>query len=107
MSEALAWAAGLFDGEGHARCQRYKNGRQYQLSLVVGQRHTEVLDRFQEAVEIGKIYSSPSKPVHRYCVYTFEKVQYVVVQLWPWLGSVKRDQITQAFNLYYQGKGLR
>lgn len=113
--EQLAWAAGLFDGEGHISCRdrtggghlvKYKSPRS--IVITISQHHTAVLERFQEAVGLGKIYvvtrSRPSGELYKsYSWRTgkFERVQAVTVMMWPWLGEVKRAQAIKAFKIYH------
>lgn len=112
--ERLAWAAGLFDGEGHIGCRdrtgrthlvRYKTPRT--LVITISQHHRGVLQRFQKAVGLGTIYTVHRKrpsgePYTSYSWRTgkFEYVQAIVAMLWPWLGTVKRTQATRALLLY-------
>lgn len=98
--EALAWAAGIFDGEGWCSSARYnaKGGMTATLTLGVAQAHPEMLQRLATVIGFGKI-TQPRKQVHgrtfmySWKVYGFEQVQVVFALLWTWLGSVKREQI--------------
>ena len=102
MAYEVAWAAGLFDGEGNTRHQ--VTGRNSALRLSVGQKDREVLDRFQAAVGgLGNTYEKikNGEPYFDYAVQNFEHVQAVVAMLWPWLSTIKRDQIRAAFDAYY------
>lgn len=99
--ENLAWAAGLFDGEGWASSARYNRktgGMTATLSLGVGQAHREVLDRFRAALGFGSV-TGPTKSrktlMWSYRVHGFEKVQAVFAMLWPWLGEIKRAQVVK------------
>lgn len=95
--EELAWAAGLFDGEG---CTRTAQGprRQYMKAwLTVSQNDRQVLDRFQAAVGVGKVYGpyaarGRKNPQYQFVVSDFPQVQAVVAMLWTWLSPVKRAQ---------------
>lgn len=109
--EALAWAAGFFDGEGYIGALRDKRGWTG-VTVHVVQACTQpiesdsqppvALKRFQEAVGIAGNWSSrgPSRPggKHRwdFRVSRIEDVQHVVAVLWEWLGPVKREQARQA-----------
>lgn len=94
--EQLAWAAGVFDGEGWATSARRNNATKAMtatLVLGVGQKHREMLERLAAATGLGSI-TGPTKPgMWAWRVHGFAKVQAVFAMLWPWLGSVKRDQI--------------
>ena len=90
--ELLAWAAGFFDGEGNAQLNKKSYPR-----VQINQLDREVLDRFTEAVGVGKVYGPYQHNSHKnsyfqYQVNGFERVQAVMAMLWPWLGSAKRSQ---------------
>jgi hypothetical protein len=97
----LAWAGGLYDGEG---CLSSTKGRPRYLVLTVTQaggvdRAPEVLQRFRQAVcGIGFIdgpdLTEAWKPRWRYRVSGILVVELILSMLWPWLGSVKRQQAT-------------
>lgn len=102
MAYELAWAAGLFDGEGNIRHQ--VSGRNSALRLSIGQKDREVLDRFQAAVGgVGNIYEKDRNggPYFDLCVQNYEHVQAVIAMIWPWLSRIKRDQAVVAFTAYY------
>lgn len=92
--EELAWAAGLFDGEGHSS-PRYGATRIYQR-VDVGQKNREVLDRFAAAVGVGKVsgphVNAKGHIMYRYAAYGFEKTQAIAAMLWSWLSRVKKEQ---------------
>lgn len=105
--EALAWAAGFFDGEGcfyHGIRRRYGNSRggPYRWTETrMTQAHPEVLHRFAATVGLGRVYGPYAKkrPNHRpqwqYLAHGFHQTQAIIAMLWPWLGSVKRLQAAQ------------
>ena len=108
----LAWAAGFFDGEGHAASQnRTRNikigGRQSFTNIILDIRQVNpyVLHRFQDAVGgIGHIYGpfprkdNPNgRPVYFYSVTKSEHCQAVIAMLWKWLSPVKRAQVKAAW----------
>lgn len=92
--ESLAWAAGLFDGEGHTGSGRGCGFIEVSQSGEKGV--PEVLTRFKDVFGFGKIdgpyYHSRKVPIYRYRLGSFEHVQAVIAMMWPWLGSVKRAQ---------------
>ena len=99
-----AWAAGFFDGEGHYRASlhRYPGPplRSYMsLRARVSQKDPEVLLRFRDIMGVGKIYQQ-GNGLYYYQVTKRSEVQRVVNILWPYLGSVKRQQIIQAQEQY-------
>lgn len=93
----LAWAAGFFDGEGCTMVQR-RAGRVISIKIVIGQQHDEVLLRFQKAVGVGNVvYPKSLKPDGRTRAIHLnicgkEKVLHTLKLIWPYLGSVKREQ---------------
>lgn len=97
--EALAWAAGVFEGEG-GTCS-IQDTRRYPILHVTQSGETEcppdVLTRFRTAVGgIGFVdgpkFRPGRKPVWKFRAAGFELTQAIVAMLWPWLGTVKRAQ---------------
>ena len=103
----LAWAAGLFDGEG---CVRFRRGgttktgkpRYRQAALDLAQVDRAVLDRFQSAVGCGRIYgpyksrNAKHRPHYVFAGVSHANIQAIVAMLWKWLSPVKRAQATKA-----------
>jgi hypothetical protein len=104
--EKLAWAAGLFEGEGCFSGQAHVNG-------VVGRRsvraQVKMSDRdrvelFASIVDVGRVHAcKPSpfashKPVFQWRVTSFEEVQHVVAILWPWLGPRRRARAAEVLS---------
>lgn len=107
--EELAWSAGLFDGEGCIGCffNKRKNApKAYpELVLTVSQLDRRVLDRFQKATGLGKVYgpykNSGSKNYHhRFQSYGPKEVELIIDLLWEWLSPVKREQAKNALSTY-------
>jgi hypothetical protein len=98
--EELAWAAGLFDGEGNFRTWVANHkATNKALDISVAQTDTRVLERFQRAVlGLGKIYGPEYrkgeswKPVWRYRAGGFETGQAVIAMLYQFLSPVKQAQ---------------
>lgn len=100
--EKLAWAAGFFDGEGcfwHG--VRKSKGSEYRSTETrMTQADPEVLERFRDALGLGKVYGPYSygkkrpnwRPQWQYLAHGFHQTQAIIAMLWPWLGSVKREQ---------------
>ena len=100
--EELAYAGGLFEGEGTIYVRNLTPPKAW-ICLAMSDR--EPIERFQAAVGgFGKIYGpyqkkkkltrngNLPKPMYVYHLYDFEKVQAVVAMLWPWLGPRRRGQ---------------
>ena len=104
----LAWAAGLFDGEGHARFSLYKKRGYGQPQMTVSQCDREVLDRFKSAVGAGRIYGPynrdgrgyNARPMHTWTAGKFREIERVADLLWPYLSTPKRVQIKGMLDLY-------
>ena len=108
--EELAWAAGFFDGEGHVGAVR--PAKKFQridfAQIAITQIDRYVLDRFRDAVGVGKVYGpyrqqGRSQPQYRYIVQHYPKTQAVCAMLWPWLGPVKRAQFSRALLIARKG----
>lgn len=87
----LAWAAGLFDGEGNIG---KKTGTE-RIRLSVTQKERYVLDRFVIAVEEGKVggpYGPYSTSAHYRIQLSGTKALKVIDRLWPYLSEPKKEQ---------------
>lgn len=96
----LAWAAGLFDGEGST----YTDPN---LRVSVVQNDRYVLDRFTAAVSglgrVGggkRIYGRAKKPMFSWRTSDWREAQAVLALLWKWLSPQKRQQALAAFARY-------
>jgi hypothetical protein len=58
-SSEIAWAAGFFEGEGHARCDVQGAAR---LRLAVRQKYRRPLERFARIVEGGRVHGPYDHP---------------------------------------------
>ena len=92
----MAWAAGLFEGEGCIHVARDKYG---QLSMSSTDR--DVLERFCAVVGVGAIYQRAQqkphhKPAWQWGTGRLSDVQHVLGLLRPWLGvrrGAKADDV--------------
>jgi hypothetical protein len=100
--EELAWAAGLFEGEGSfCNTNNYKGVSGF-LSQIGTFTDLDVLKRFHKVVGgIGYIYGPyerktkdgrPQKTCWTWRAMSFEQVQAIVALLWPWLGERRKLQ---------------
>jgi LAGLIDADG-like domain len=99
--EELAWAAGLFDGEGTIGLN------QRHISMSMAQVNPEVLLRFQAAVGgLGHVYGpyQRQEKTHSqwwvFCPTSFEHTQAIVAMLWTFLSSPKKEQISKTFKQF-------
>lgn len=112
----LAWAAGLFDGEGHTGFSRPAQGWRGRIQIDVSQCDPEVLHRFAAAVGMGTVtgpYSNGRfRPAWKYRAQGEAAVR-IMRLLWPYLSTAKREQATAAAALFdaqpapKTGKGTR
>jgi hypothetical protein len=100
----IAWAAGLFDGEGSLSLSGPADRSRRFVTMELPQSGAsgipDALIRFRDVVEVGAIggpYPPRSPwsrlPRYRWRVTGRHRVSHALFRLWPWLGSVKRDQI--------------
>lgn len=88
--ENIAWAAGLFEGEGCIT----KNGTAIRLTL--GMTDLDVVQRFHRVAGVGAIEDKPSmsqwgkKPYWTWAVYRSEHVQALLAAFWPFLGERRK-----------------
>lgn len=102
--EQLAWAAGVFDGEGNIACTNSSKA----LILQVGQSHMEMLNRLREIFKIGKIYGPYPRGINRRPHWNYSVngpiAQAVVAMIYPFLGSVKQEQCRHAIGIWKSRK---
>lgn len=112
--EELAWAAGLFDGEGTVRAFKEKRvaGDRWYVRLSVAQGHPAVLERFIAAVGFGKLNGPYRARGRKNVLWSatvdgHERAQAAVGLLWRWLSPVKRAQARQALSRVHGQTPLR
>lgn len=97
----LAWAAGVYDGEGSASSYlpKHRKSRIRQMAVYQGGEHDPplLLSRFQAAVGGVGLIHGPSRGY----LYQWHSKRHAVVDavselLWPWLSSAKREQLKRA-----------
>jgi hypothetical protein len=94
--ENLAWAAGLFDGEGSVMWSSATCNGQIKASMKLTDE--DVLRRFHEVIGLGKVtgpYSRTGdkahyKPCWYWTITGHQNVQAVMAALWHWLGIRRR-----------------
>lgn len=98
----VAFAAGLFEGEGH--CARHRSNHSNRLCLNVTSTDVEPLERFRDAFGLGKVYGpygldrTNRKPHYRFQVTRHEQVQAIAAAMWPWLSPRRRSQLAKALD---------
>lgn len=87
--EQVAWAAGLFEGEGCITARGKTSGE-----LVIGMTDLDVLERFQAIMGVGGITVEYRQPPHQDCyrwsVCNAADSTFVLGLLLPWLSSRRR-----------------
>jgi hypothetical protein len=93
IREDLAWAGGLFEGEG---CFTFRRTDGRAGVATISMTDEDTLRRFHDVVGFGVLHQltrSPShKPLWRWDARSFEHIQCLVAFLWPWLGSRRRKR---------------
>jgi hypothetical protein len=99
----IAWAAGLFEGEGciyfRSNASRIRN-----QGVTVAMTDLDVLKKFNSVVGVGKIYNSYAARTNRKALYQwrtdkFENVQYVIALFWKHLCSRRRSSAIKALTM--------
>lgn len=87
----LAWAAGFLDGEGNCRC--WSDGKHSYPRMQLTQKDdTEPLERFVEAVGVGKVYGPyEGRGIYRVQL-TGKAARSAFTLLAPFLSSRRRRQ---------------
>ena len=103
----LAWAAGLFEGEGTVSY----HGSPYVCMTTTD---LDVLERFHAVMSFGTLvgpyeasYPGKTKPYWRWQAYGLEKTQATIAYFWPYLGQRRRERYKEilAVSLARPGKG--
>lgn len=93
----IAWAAGLFEGEGCIVCEPIKNrANSWRVCLSLGSVDKDVLDKLLQTVECGKIYGpkqvKDNKPFYYWQVNKNHEVLNVLGQFYPYLCERRRKK---------------
>lgn len=104
MTESeIAWAAGLFEGEGTVYAKRTRSGRQWHAALFVTSTDRDVVEKFAHLVG-ASIYERPTEsaghygklPVFTARINQSERSLEIADLFAPWLGERRLDQIAEA-----------
>jgi hypothetical protein len=99
--EEVIWAAGFFDGEGCISFYRDKRENTPRLSISVGQKRLEPLNRFDSVFfNWGRISTQSRSRVSYWQCYRFDRIQQISILMWPFLCKPKQEQIVIAINGY-------
>lgn len=106
-NEQLAWAAGLFEGEGCFSTRHCGSDR----SLVARLKMTDedVVRRFFEIVQVGNVTGPYTKvgrkPVWIWQTGSFEGVQFTVAIFWKWLHARRRHRAKELLEFFHFRQG--
>jgi len=111
--EDRAYCAGLFEGEGNIHFSINKrNGRKSyrNIGIEISMTDREPLDLFDDLMGFGMVYGpidggntrlgTREKLHYRYRVSGFERVQFVICQMWFWLSPRRKIQIAEALTSF-------
>lgn len=97
--KALAWAGGFFSGEGSTVIQfRRTENKSPRPAISIQHNTKEELNRFKDALGLGKIYGPYTRPektrknYYQFHITGFEKVQATIAMLWLFLSKAKQNQ---------------
>jgi hypothetical protein len=93
--EQIAWAAGLFDGEGSIHVRH--NG----VSLQLGMTDRDLIERFRSVVGAGGICTRThlrTKPLHTWHLGKRAEVQRVLNDLLPWFGERRGERAQEGLS---------
>jgi hypothetical protein len=95
-AEEWAWAAGLFEGEGHISVRDKGNGTYYR-TLVVGMTEEAVVRRFHAIVGAGNIRLVRREKKNWNHLWwwdcsRFDDVEFILLKFMPWLGPRRREK---------------
>jgi len=115
----LAWACGLFEGEGHIHCKVGTKGY-FERHVVLNTTDLDVLERFQRALGFGQILGpyqpkqAHHKPMYRWRACGWEEQKRAVELMYHMLGERRRAQAdlllanpAQTHGGYRYGSGQR
>jgi hypothetical protein len=105
----VAWAAGLFEGEGCLPRNQGTIGAPHYPSAALAMSDEDVVRAFRGIVNMGSVYQErhpASKTMYRWKINGFEKTQALIGMFWPWLGSRRRDRATEMLRLYEPGRHM-
>lgn len=100
--QEIAWAAGLFEGEGTVCAVKAYNGSFYPR-MAIGTTDLDVLQRFVEIVGVGKVYGPyqhygpDKKPMYRWAADRRERFTEVLDLIWPFLCDRRQQQVRDTF----------
>ena len=105
MDANLAWAGGLFEGEG---CISKANKHSVRLDVGIHQRDLDVLRRFKRILGTGKIYGPYKNKMVFWIAFGREVSTAVLLDLWPFLGRRRKKKVLEFLPRFrYYGKWFK
>lgn len=102
----IAWAAGLFEGEGSVFMTK-KDG----IGIALGITDRDVIENFSKitGIKINGPYTQrlSTKPIWMCQTTGIYSVQEILRKFWPYLGERRRAKIADCFSLYYESPKKR
>lgn len=105
-SELVAWAAGLFEGEGTWNAYQQSKGNntmQVQMRLAMSDR--DVVERFAAILGFGQIRERKApvedhwKPIFEWYAYRRGHIRSAIEMFWPYLGDRRRERASEIWAL--------
>jgi hypothetical protein len=111
-SADIAYCAGLFEGEGCVGAYDKKRLHYKWCCVTLKIRMTDVepLYTFADTFDLGKIYGPlknrglGSKDYYQYSLDTYDNIDCIMVQIYPWLSPRRREQWRAAKEKYLSYK---
>lgn len=101
----IAWAAGLFEGEGFFTTSRAQNGKYYGRATI-GMTDEDVVRRFGYAVGFGYIIvedrpTTSGKLMYRWNANGLQRAQALYAMFYPWPGKRRKQRGLEVLSLIY------
>lgn len=108
----IAWAAGLFEGEGSITCRKGSDGEIIQMVMSLTMVDEDVVERFCEVVGCGTVaqyFYGPNKDKIKYQWYTgkSDTVVRLFSELQPYLGKRRTNRGLEIIQAYYASRRPR
>jgi hypothetical protein len=99
----VAWAAGLFEGEGSFVFYATKTSKR-RITASLTTTDEDVIRKFCSVVGLGVIYGprciGTNKPFWQWTTTTFEDTQAIVALFWRWLGARRKEKAKEVIHQY-------
>jgi hypothetical protein len=108
----LAWASGLFDGEGCISIGRNRGSLMAYPNMTMAMQDQDAVLRFHAAVGVGTVGVRPPHGTNQRALYTwradsFENTQAVIALLWYGLNARRKARAREVLTLARESQSLR